>query len=283
MVTRRDFVKTTAAVAAGSLILPMAAFKPTEQQIGLALYTVREDMNKDLAGTLARVAEIGYNHLEAASYSNRQFYGMKPSDFRKMIDGLNMKLLSTHSMVNTGNIEAAVEDAAEAGIKYLVLPMLMGRDYLNTAENCEKTADMLNQFGEVCNASGIRFAYHNHAFEFAKVEEKVPYDILLEETDPSLVTFEPDLYWMVKAGVNPVDYFNKYNGRFEIWHLKDMEDTEEQSFAEIGQGTIDFKNIFTAKKSAGMVYYFVEQDSCKNHPPLESIKISYDYLKKMGF
>lgn len=161
--------------------------------------------------------------------------------------------------------------------------MLSGREYFNTADNCKKTAELLNQFGEVCNASGIRFAYHNHAFEFEMVEEKVPYNILLESTDPNLVTFEPDLYWMVKAGVNPVDYFSKYNGRFELWHVKDMDKTEEQFFTEVGQGVIDFKTLFEAKALSGMQYFFVEQDRCKNHPPLESIKISYNYLKDLEY
>ena len=142
---------------------------------------------------------------------------------------------------------------------------------------------MVNIFGEIFNQSGIRFGYHNHSFEFEKMDDVIPYDILLQETDPTLVTMELDLYWITKGGHNPWEYFEKFPGRFELWHVKDMKEKGKQEYTEVGNGIIDFKKIFFMKKLAGMKNYFVEQDTCRDFSVFESVKISLDYIKKMKF
>ncbi|MBE9491274.1 MAG: TIM barrel protein, partial [Bacteroidetes bacterium] len=137
-----------------------------------------------------------------------------------------------------------------------------------------------NKIGERCRSSGLQFAYHNHAFEFEKMDGIIPYDILLEQSDPEFVTMQLDLYWMVFGGYEPIDYFGKYPGRFGLWHVKDMDNTEKRESTEIGKGIIDFKKIFADKERAGMKYFYVEQESFKI-PPFESIAISYNYLNNL--
>ena len=148
-------------------------------------------------------------------------------------------------------------------------------------DDYKKLAESFNTYGEVCKKAGIQFAYHNHAFEFDIMDDKIPYNVLLEGTDSDLVTFEMDLYWLIKAGYEPLDYFNDFKGRFALWHVKDLDpDTEE--YTEVGSGNIAFKEIFDNASISGMQYFFVELDNSVQ-PALESIKISFDYLNKSEF
>jgi sugar phosphate isomerase/epimerase len=148
-------------------------------------------------------------------------------------------------------------------------------DYKRHAEN-------FNSFGEICENAGLQFAYHNHDFEFLNFDGVMPYDYLLENTDPELVKMELDLYWITKGGQDPVEYFKKYPGRFELWHVKDMEDNEEKFFAEVGYGTIDFKRIFAERETAGMEMFFVEQDQSRRNP-FESIEMSFNFLNEAEY
>ena len=280
MTKRRDFIKTSSIMAAGSMVLPLSSFADSKSApYGLILYTVRDEMQKDPMGTLEKVASIGYEVVEAAGYSDRQFYGMKPAKFKEAVESFGMKLLSSHNGVTEDNVKEIAEDAAEAGLKYVIKPS-MTHDSL---DDFKRGAEDFNRFGEIFNQSGIRFGYHNHAFEFEKIDDMIPYDILLQETDPTLVTMELDLYWITKGGHDPWEYFEKFPGRFEIWHVKDMKETGKQYETEIGNGIIDFKKIFFMKKLAGMKNYFVEEDNCRDFPTFESIQISLDYIKKMKF
>ena len=280
MTTRRDFIKTSSIMAAGSMVLPLSSFSSSKSApYGLILYTVREDMRQDPMGTLEKVASIGYEVLEAAGYGDRKFYGMKPAKFKEAVESFGMKLLSSHNGVTEDNVNEIAEDAAEAGLKYVVKPS-MTHDSL---DDFKRGAEMFNKFGEIFNQSDIRFGYHNHSFEFEKMDDVIPYDILLQETDPTLVTMELDLYWITKGGHDPWEYFEKFPGRFELWHVKDMKETGKQYETEIGNGIIDFKKIFFMKKLAGLKNYFVEQDTCRDFSTFESVQISLDYIKKMKF
>ncbi len=279
MITRRNFLRSTSIMAAGTMILPNLSFiGPTNFPYGLILYTVRDDMAKDPLNTLNKVAETGYQVLEGASYSNRQMYGMKPSEFKKAVESFGMKLISSHVNVTEQNVHEAAEDAAEAGLKFVVHPYMAH----NSLDDYKKGAERYNKFGEIFNKLGIRFGYHNHAFEFEMMDGIVPYDLLLKQTDPSLVCMELDLYWIIKGGSDPLEYFNKYPGRFELWHVKDMSANKQQYETELGNGVIDFKKIFSQSEKAGLKNYFVEEDKCRDYSPLESIGISLEYLKKIG-
>jgi sugar phosphate isomerase/epimerase len=277
MISRKSFIKKTGTALATSLLLPFSGFYPDEIKTGLALYTLRDEMAKDPDGTLARVAQIGYNWVEAAGYSGGRFYNLKPLEFRNLVVKHGLKPASSHCTVNQANIDRVVDETAEAGISYLVLPSLPSL-WRKSPDGYKEAARFFNLAGEKCRKAGLRFAYHNHTSEFKKIKGQLPYDLLLSATDPGLVTFEPDLCWITAANQNPADYFKKYPGRFELFHLKDM--TAHKKDATLGEGIIDFKNILDLREKAGMIYFFVEQDNCISHPPFDSIKISRDYLLK---
>jgi sugar phosphate isomerase/epimerase len=249
--------------------------KAADIKTGLILYTVRNEMMKDPDGTLKAVAEMGYNWVEAANYSNGLFYNQKPVDFLKKVESFGMKFLSSHSGVNASNIDKAVSDAAEAGLKYLVLPSLPGA-WGKSLDGYKEASDFFNLAGEKCKKAGMKFGFHNHWTEFKKINDQIPYDLLVTRTDPKLVIFELDLCWITAGDQSAVEYINKYPGRYELFHMKDM--SADKNDATMGEGTIDFKPIFALTKKAGMKYFFVEQDNCKTHTPLESAKISRDYL-----
>lgn len=277
---RRDFLKASSVFVTTSLIPYKATFANAQKSIGLQLYTVRKEINQDLIGTLKKVADIGYNTIELAGYRNGQFYGKSPKEFKSIANDLGLKILSSHNGIRPEQIEKIVEDNANLGVEFTVLPYL-GNTQRKTLDDYKKLAESFNTYGEACKKAGIQFAYHNHAFEFDIMDGKIPYNVLLERTDPDLVTFEMDLYWIIKAGYEPLDYFNDFKGRFALWHVKDLDpDTEE--YTEVGSGNIDFKEIFDNASISGMQYFFVELDNSVQ-PALESIKISFDYLNKSEF
>lgn len=282
---RRNFLKTSAAIAAGSIVAPsLWSCGSKEKLIGLQLYTVRSKIQQDLEGTLNRVAQIGYNSMEAAGYnmSDGTFYEIKPKAFADKLKALGMPLHASHTVFEPADAEKVFADAAEAGCKYVVYPYLPDNQR-ETIDGYRVTAEKFNRMGEIGKKHGIRFAYHNHAFEFEPMSGEIGMDILIKETDPKLVTFEIDLYWVTRAGYDPVDYMLKYPGRFEIYHVKDMTKTDDMFFAPVGSGRIDFKRIFDIKDKAGMKMFFVEQDNFKDLDPFESIEMSYNFLKNASF
>lgn len=261
-------------------------------QAGLALYTVRDEMAKDAKKTLKAVADAGYMYIEAAGYKeDGQYYGMNPVEFKKYLNELGLTPLSSHhSQVTYENAERTMSDAKAAGFEYFVIPVPpMGHFTFDPKERtmgmtggAENLAAMLTKFGQMAKDAGLKLLYHNHDFEFIKDDDGiVPIDFLLENTDPELVNFQMDLYWVTKAGADPVAYFEKYPGRFKIWHVKDMDN--EGRFAPVGQGNIDFARILKHKELSGMKYYLVEQDRTFDMEPLEAIKISQIGLKRFGF
>jgi len=295
MHTRRSFLKTTTLYSAGILAAPalpsfLAAGKPV---IGLQLYTVRDAMQADPNGTLAKVAQIGYNSLEGATYTGTEkFYGMDPKIFSRVLKTNGLAMRSCHYRLGEDNLgltdpskgtvlhdwDKAVEDAHTLGIQYMVCAWLSPKERQGL-DHYKKMAADFNVAGEKCKKAGIQFCYHNHDFEFDQQDGKYPYDVLLDSTDPGLVKMEMDLYWVSKAGQDPIKLFDQHPGRFPLWHLKDMDNTAAHAFTEVGNGTIDFKKIFANKEKAGMKYFFVEQDKCPGSP-FDSITRSIDYIKK---
>ena len=239
---RRNFIKTTAFAASAITIIPSIACSPQVRKTGLILYTVREEMNKNPLETLDKIAEVGYNWIEAANYSNGLFYKMKPLKFRQEIETRGMSLISSHNGLNPENIDEVVNAAAEAGLSYLVMPSLP-RKWTESLDGFKEAADFLNFAGEKCKAMGMKVGFHNHSIEFRPIDEQIPYDLLVEGTDPELVTFQLDLAWITDGGQKPEEYFRKYPGRFDLWHVKDL--SVEGDDATLGEGTMNFVPIFS--------------------------------------
>ncbi|WP_282142783.1 sugar phosphate isomerase/epimerase family protein [Cellulophaga baltica] len=259
---------------------------------GLALYTVRDDMGVDVKATLKAVSDAGYKNIEAAGYSQGKFYNMSPIDFKAFLESLELVPISTHhSDVTLENADAMMADVKAAGFEYFVVPIPpMGLFHYDDATStmsmtggAENLTKIINTLGEKAHAAGLKLLYHNHDFEFKKdAAGIVPIEYMLEHTDPKFVNFQMDLFWVTKAGADPLAYFEKYPGRFKIWHVKDMD--EQGRFAPVGTGTIDFAKILAKKDLSGMEYYMVEQDmTFDGMKPLEVIKTSHEGIKNFGF
>ncbi len=256
---------------------------------GLALYTVRDDMDKDARATLKAVADAGYANIEAAGYKDAKFYGMSTQEFKSLLNELNLNPVSTHhSEVTLENADKTMADVKAVGFEYFVVPIPpMGHfksesGVMSMTGGAENLARILDILGEKANKAGLKLLYHNHDFEFMKDSDGVvTIDYLLENCNPDHVNFQMDLYWVTKAGADPLAYFEKYPNRFKIWHVKDMDD--EGQFAPVGKGKIDFAKILAKKEQSGMQYYMVEQDNTFDLKPLEAIKISHEGIKNIGF
>ena len=282
---RRTFIKQAAALGAAAVLVP-GDLSWLQSKVGIQLYTVRDMMGKDPEAALAMLAQIGYREVECAGYGGGTFYGKSPADFKDLLkkNGLSMPSGHYQTGITMPNMEGsltngwlqAVKDAAEVGQKYMVLAYLHEGER-KTLKQYEDLVKLINDCARICKDYGLQFAYHNHDFEFMEVEGKVPYDILLNETDPDLVEMELDLFWTVKAGYDPVELFNQHQGRYPLWHVKDM--NNEGNFTEVGTGTIDFKPIFKAGKTAGVKHYFVEQDRI-NGDVERSIQTSFTNIQE---
>lgn len=292
MLTRRAFVRNTSLFGVAALLSPTVYCMSEKRYIGVQLYTVRDAMQKDPLGTLNRLSKIGFNSVEGATYTgSQQFYGMDARAFAGILSDNGLIMPSSHYRLgeetNNGqpvkgtilhDWEKAVDDASAVGVKYMVCA------YLSTPErggldHYKYIAEQLNKAGESCNKRGIQLCYHNHDFEFEKQDNQYPFDVLLDNTDKDLVKLELDLYWTKKAGQDPVKLFEKHPGRFPLWHVKDMDNSPEKKFTEVGNGVIDFKEIFKASKLAGLKFYFVEQDVCPGSP-FDSLTQSIEYIRK---
>lgn len=258
--------------------------KPAKE-VGLQLWSVREDMQKDAKGTIEKVGAMGYKFIEAAGYGDGKFYGMDPADFKALVDTNGMTFYASHTgqaVPDSANWESSMAwwDAAiaahkAAGVSYIVQPFMDSVGYTSLA-GVQRYCDYFNAIGEKCNAAGIRFGYHNHDGEFKELEGQIIYDYMLKNTDPAKVMFEMDLYWVTVGGKNPVDYFNAYPGRFELWHVKDK--------AEVGgkDTKIDFKPIFENAEKAGMKKFIVEVEEY-NFTPIESVQKSLEFLQNAEY
>lgn len=281
---RRDFLRvTTAAVvaagASGALAGTAVADVATPQgqhlpksAIGIQLYTVRSLMSESVEKTLAFLAGVGYAEVEPAG-----LFGKTPAQFRRILDENHLRAPSAHVSIpyDKAARQQLFEGARTIGQKWVTQAYFGG----DSIDAYKAFADHLNQAGEEARQQGLRIAYHNHSGEFAPKNGKVPYYVLLQETDPHLVDFELDIYWAVTGGADPVALFDRFPKRFKLSHVKDR--APDGSFADVGKGTIDFGRIFAAKSVAGLHHYFVERDS-QPHPK-ETARDSYQYLRQLTF
>ncbi|GAA0369779.1 sugar phosphate isomerase/epimerase family protein [Bacillus horti] len=245
--------------------------------IGIQLYTLRDELNTDFAGTLKKVKEIGYSNVELAGYG-----GYEAKELRTLLNELGLSAISSHvSLVDLeGKLSSIIEYNLEIGSQFLVCPWLP-EEKRKSRDDYYRLGEVLNKVGEQCSAHKLQLLYHNHEFEFERFNGQFGLDILLENTDSSLVQLELDTYWAEYAGVSAVEYLERNANRCRTIHIKDMADTPEKEFTELGNGTIDIPAILQASVKLGVDCAFVEQDVCKRSP-LESIAISFDYLKKLG-
>lgn len=297
---RRKFIRNTALMATGTILYLHCRNKEDKNMktsglglsdFGVQLWTVREEMAKDPTTTLKAVADIGYTDVECAGYREGSFYGMSPAEFKKMLDDNGLKMRSGHIMTGrtmpevkrtlSNDWEAALEDFKNVGQEAVFCGYFMPEER-KSLDDYKQIAELFNKCGEKAKEYGLLFGHHNHDFEFEPIDGQSPMDILFKETDPDKVFFELDLYWTKKAGQDSISLFEKYPGRFPYWHVKDMNNEQEQFFAEVGSGIIDFPAIFAKAETAGLKHFYVEQDATKGRTPLESIRMSYEYLAGKG-
>jgi len=286
MISRRDFIRGTAAGAAALLAgtdLTRNLFaNPYGKPIGLQLYTVRDQLEKDVPGTLKKVAAIGYKEVEIYD-----LYGMPPAQFTKLLKDNGLTAVGGHYLLDVEETqwEKKVAEARELGLKYMVHAKLEPPDR-KSLEDYKRHVELFNKIAEQAHQAGMQFCYHNHNFEFQKLDGVTVYDYLFKHLNPHLVQFEMDCFWVTHAGQDPVALMKQHPGRFPLLHIKDLKagiapstefDARMGIFAEVGKGTIDWKRIFAAAPQGGMKHFFVEQDYSEI-PALESIKVSYEYL-----
>ena len=274
--TRRDFLKKSSLATAGLFLATPEWFK--KHAIGVQLYTLRDLMRQDPEGTLSKVASLGYSEVEAFGYNNGKFFERNPADYLALLRKYDLKQPSGHyglAHINKG-WDKAIEDAKAVGQKFMVIAYLTDAER-KSLDDYKKHAATFNEAARKCKSAGIQFAYHNHDFEFKDWNGQTGMDVLLNETDKDLVKFEMDIYWVKKAGKDPIALFDQHKHRFCLWHVKDMDNTDKKFFTEVGNGVIDFKQIFKNAKKSGMRHFFVEQDVSAN--PLASIEKSINYIK----
>jgi len=313
MISRKQFLKQIGAVGitgltAGSPLLRYFTSNTVKlDAIGLQLYSIIPLLKQDFEGTLQTLSKIGYSEVEfAGPYyftpgedgSTSGFYGNDATQMKAILQQYGLSAPSAHVGLSTlqNNLSGVIEAAHTIGMQYVVCPFLTA-DQRQSLDDYKKLADDFNTIGEACQKAGIQFAYHNHCFEFGKKDGQIPYDLLLNSTDPELVAMELDLFWITIAGYDPITYFNKYPGRFPAVHVKDMkkkmvlkdpantfenEAAAKKAFGnleDVGKGVIDFKHILSQHKKAGIKHYFIERD--RPPQPMQTIKTGYQNLSEL--
>jgi len=297
--SRRNFIKASAVFTASASLMPRELFASPKKliRLGLQLYTVRDAMHTDPAGTLKKLADAGYHHLEHAGYGYRKFYGYTVKEIKKILDDNALLMISGHVTLLQKHWDAAkgdftdewkyaVEDAAAVGQKYIISPGL--DDDLKKDENAFKSfMEVFNKCGQLCKRSGLQFGYHNHDFEFTTLfGEKRLYDVMLENTDPALVAQQLDIGNMYPTGAMPIDYINKYPGRFELMHVKDQLKKPDGKYENtlLGKGILPLKDILkAARKTGGTSQFIIEQEEYKGMDPVACSKLDLQAMEKWKY
>ena len=277
---RRTFIQSTALAIAGASFAPdlLAKGSKYKNKVGLQLYSLRDVIFKDAKGVLKSVADFGYKELETFGHAGGKIFGMTVSEYGAYVKSLGMKTISGHYGMDIleKNWEQTCDEAKSLGQTYVTVPWL-NEEYYKTLDALKKTCETVNKAAQIAKAKGLKTAYHNHAFEFNKVEGQVMFDVMLAELDPKLVSMEMDIFWVVNAGQDPIQYFEKHPGRFEQWHVKDMDKSDKNRNADVGTGAIDFVKIFANAKKSGMKHFYIEQETYPG-TSTDSIKASIKNL-----
>lgn len=277
MNTRRHFLKGMGVLTMGTVLMPsFVSGRAKVKNPGIQLYTVRKEMLADARGTLKQLAALGIKQIESAGSQKGYYYGLTAKEMKQVCSDLGMTLRSGH--VNIDNKwQQTMNDAAESGQEYLICSSLPGRG--QTIDNYKKVSEIFNKAGEECQKLKLKFGYHNHDYEFEQENGQVLYDVLMDNTDPKLVYMELDLGWVVASGKDPLDYFKRYEGRFPLWHLKDM-DLQKKHSTEFGKGALDIEKVFRHREQSGLKYFFIEQEEYANNP-MDSMKHNMQFIKKL--
>ncbi|HEX6191552.1 MAG TPA: TIM barrel protein [Chitinophagaceae bacterium] len=286
---RRKFIKISGGAAAGVAVSSMAGMSllscaekaKASEPFGIQLYTLRDILPADPKGILKQVASFGYKFIESYEGPNGMFWGMSNKDFKKYMDDLGMVIVSSHTDINK-DFDRKAAEAAEIGIKYLICPYLGAQPSL---DHYKKFAADFNNRGEICKKNGIRFAYHNHEYTFVLQEGQYPQDVLMTNTDPALVDYEMDIFWVVTGKQDPVTWLKKYPNRFKLSHVKDRKKNtdERDAMCELGTGIIDFPTVLRVAKENGMEYFITEQDTNFASSPMKSVEQNAAYMKNIKF
>lgn len=292
---RKRFLQLTGGLALGSVLAQIGcttarpeapdvaemAGKNYLKDFGLQLWTLRDDMPKDPSGVLKQVASYGYKQVESFEGSMGMFWGMKNTEFKKKLDDLGMKIVSSHCDINK-NFQQKAAEAAEIGMKYLICPWLGPQ---KSIDDFKRHAANFNKCGEICKQEGILFAYHNHDYSFKPLDGQVPQEVMMNETDTALVDFEMDIYWVVTAGEDAEAWMKKHKNRFRLCHVKDRSKApgadNGKNSVDLGTGSINYKKILKTAIDNGMKYFIVEQEAYPNGTPLEAVKVDGGYMKKL--
>ena len=299
--SRRTFVKTGTMAALAAAIIPGAILGCTKPKgiVGLQLYSVREDMMKDPLGSLTQLARMGYVHLEHANYVDQKFYGFTAPEFKKILDGLGLKMVSGHTVMQkehwdenkkdfSDSWKKTVEDAAVLEQKYVISPS-MDSSMRTNYDDFLHYMDIFNKCGDLCKKGGMKFGYHNHDFEFSeKLNNEKLFDIIMRSIDPSLVVIQLDIGNLYNGGAIALDVVKQYPGRFENIHVKDeiaSTDASEKYVSTIlGEGIVNAEQTVKAATTiGGTTCYIIEQESYQNKTPMECVKADLAIMKKWGY
>ncbi|NCD69917.1 sugar phosphate isomerase/epimerase family protein [Mucilaginibacter agri] len=286
MTTRRAFLTQAGLFTAGALLLPRLSSAKINGKAGLQLYSLREQLPKDPKAVIAKIAEAGYKEVETYGYSKEHgFFGLSAKEFSDVLKANGLTTPSGHYGMDRlfvdgtfGELDEAIEAARITGQEYVTIPYL-NEKFRKTKADLKNVAAKINLAAARAKKAGIKLAYHNHNFEFDNIEGTCLYEVLAKETT---IALEMDLYWAVRSKQDPIEWFEKYPGRFTMVHVKDMDKAEPELNTEVGKGSIDFKKIFAKSKTAGIKHFIVEQENFKIDPYV-SIAESSKYLKTVLF
>ena len=259
--SRRSFLRNTA-LAGLAMSTPFSkelfAMAQKKNKFGIQLWTVKEALAKDPVAVLKHLSNCGYKQIESFEGAKGMFWGMKNTEFKKLMDDLGMNMVASHCDISK-EFERKAAEAGEIGMKYLICPH---KGAQKSIDNYKRFGDEFNKCGEISNKNGIRFAYHNHDYSFKAMAGGMPQDVMMNGTDANLVDFEMDIYWVVAAGADPIAYLKKYPNRFKLCHVKDLIKTPTgHESCILGKGTIDFKNILNVGAQNGLKFHIIEQEA----------------------
>jgi sugar phosphate isomerase/epimerase len=289
---RREFLKIASSLGAGLVLTgisnklagcnTVSKITDSDKEFGLQLYTLRSDMPKDPKGVLKQVASYGYKQIESYEHDKLgMFWGMTNTEFKKYMDELGMRLVASHCDIEK-NFEQKAEQASAIEMRYLICPWLGPQ---KTLDDYKRFAEKFNNRGEICKKAGLRFAYHNHDYSFKQLNGQFPQDVLMQNTDANLVDYEMDIYWVVTAGQDPIQWLNKYPNRFTLSHVKDRKKevpiTNTDASTVVGTGQINFQQVLNVAEKKGMKYFIVEQERYDGTTPLQAVQQNAEYMKKL--
>lgn len=288
MIPRRTFLKQTGLVVAATTLIPSHLLAAEQDKaLGLQLYSLRDFLKKkDLQNIISKISQVGIKEIETYGYSREAlFWGHEAREFKQMLSDYGLNSPSGHYSggdyltgdKNISDFNYILDAAKEMDQKYIIIPSIPG-SLQESIDGFKRSAEKLTEIGEMCKDQGMKLAYHNHAFEFKDFQGKNGMEIFLTEIDKDLIDFELDIYWVVRAGIDPVSLFKKYPGRFKLWHIKDMMKADETLNTEIGAGSINYKEMMAYTQTSGLEHLIIEQENFEMDP-FKSLSKSYAYIQ----